>query len=290
MRWFSIIRGALLPLLLMGALAGCSAVRLGYNNAPSLLYYWLDGYADFDDAQTTAVRSHLQSLHEWHRKDELPRIADLLKTLQGLADQEVSPDTLCRLYAPLQERIQAPAMRVTEAVASVAATVTPAQLSHMQATFDKRNREWREEWLDMPLDQRIERRMARVQEQAEMLYGRLAPPQIAQLRTLLEASAYDPQRQYTEMLRRQRDSLAVLTLLRSRALAPEQARAEVQGLIERSMESPDMQHRRYMQHMRYFACSSAATLHNSASAAQRDKMRKTLQGYEADARALIANP
>jgi hypothetical protein len=33
------------------ALGGCSALRLSYNNAPTLLYWWLDGYADFDKSQ-----------------------------------------------------------------------------------------------------------------------------------------------------------------------------------------------------------------------------------------------
>ena len=29
-------------------LAGCSAVRLAYNQAPDLMYWWLNGYVDFD--------------------------------------------------------------------------------------------------------------------------------------------------------------------------------------------------------------------------------------------------
>ena len=45
--------------LLAAGLTGCSAVRFGYNQAPELVYWWLDGYVDFDDAQSRRVREML---------------------------------------------------------------------------------------------------------------------------------------------------------------------------------------------------------------------------------------
>ena len=41
--------------LALAGLSGCSALRLGYNTAPELAYWWIDGYADFDDAQAPQV-------------------------------------------------------------------------------------------------------------------------------------------------------------------------------------------------------------------------------------------
>ena len=52
-----IIGGCLLALLLLG---GCSAVRIGYNQAPTLAWWWLDGYLDFDAAQAPQVKAALQ--------------------------------------------------------------------------------------------------------------------------------------------------------------------------------------------------------------------------------------
>jgi len=44
-------------------LSGCGvALRLGYNQGPSLAFRWLDGYAEFDDAQSLRVRG---ALDEW---------------------------------------------------------------------------------------------------------------------------------------------------------------------------------------------------------------------------------
>ena len=45
--------------------SGCGlALRLGYNQGPSLAFRWLDGYAEFDDAQSLRVRTALDGLEQ----------------------------------------------------------------------------------------------------------------------------------------------------------------------------------------------------------------------------------
>jgi len=78
-------RAVLLGALL--ALGGCSALRLSYNSAPELLHWWLDGFADFDKAQSQRVRTDLAELARWHRREELPLVAELLQSAQALASQ-----------------------------------------------------------------------------------------------------------------------------------------------------------------------------------------------------------
>src|SRR5882724_11445070 len=58
-------------LALATALAGCSAIKLGYNNLDHLAYWWLDSYVDFSGEQGTQVRENLAQLHQWHRTEEL---------------------------------------------------------------------------------------------------------------------------------------------------------------------------------------------------------------------------
>ena len=60
---------------------GCSAVRLGYNKLPEIASWWLDGYIDFSDAQGSQAKAALQKLQAWHRKEELPALAELLSKL-----------------------------------------------------------------------------------------------------------------------------------------------------------------------------------------------------------------
>ena len=62
----------------MAVSAGCSALRFGYNQASDLAYWWLDGYVDFNDAQSVLARNAIASWFAWHRGTQLPDYAVLL--------------------------------------------------------------------------------------------------------------------------------------------------------------------------------------------------------------------
>ena len=48
-----------LMVLLLPALSGCSALRLGYANGPQLAWWWIDGYFDFSREQAPQVKQAL---------------------------------------------------------------------------------------------------------------------------------------------------------------------------------------------------------------------------------------
>ena len=50
------------------------ALRLGYDQGPSLAFRWLDGYAEFDDAQSLKVRAGLDEFFAWHRRTPAARL------------------------------------------------------------------------------------------------------------------------------------------------------------------------------------------------------------------------
>lgn len=268
-------------------LSACSANRLGYQHAPTLIYYWLDSYFDFDAAQATVVKDSLRELQSWHRREELPLLAELLKNLQAPALKDVSAEQICTLWTYMRERLQAPLDQLVPVMAGTAGTLKPAQLQHIEAEFARRNKKWRDEWLDPAPAERFANRSRQVIERTEQFYGPLDESQREMIRQQVQSSGYDPARQQREMLRRQQDSLAMLARLRSGAISPEKARAEVQDLFARAMASPEPAMRQYTEAMTRSLCAGVAAVHNSSSAAQRTKLVKTLQAYEADARALM---
>jgi hypothetical protein len=170
----------------------------------------------------------------------------------------------------------------------IAQTLTPAQLEHLATRYEKRNTEWREEWVDVAPAQRTDRRFTQALERAETFYGRMTDAQRTLIREQLSAVGYDLTLQYAEMQRRQQDSLRTLNLLRGGQLTAAQGGAELQNLFARAVQSPNPVYRRYAETNRAQSCNAVATLHNATTEGQREKLRKTLQGYEADARALMA--
>jgi hypothetical protein len=187
----------------------------------------------------------------------------------------------------MQQRLRAPVMQLTPALAQLAASLKPGQLEHVEAEFKKRNQQWREDWLDLSAPERLARRSQQIVERTETFYGRLDEGARALVRGQLVAAGYAPELQYKEMLRRQQDSLLTLARLRNGQLAPAAAQAELQALFARATASPDAAARQYHDAMTQAACAAVAAVHNSATVAQKAKLLKTLQAYEADARALM---
>ena len=269
-------------------LGGCSAVRLGYNTSPTLAYWWLDSYFDFDGEQSLRVRSDLQAVQDWHRKAELPLLVQTLKDLQTMAPKPVTPAQVCQLVSGLQTRVQVTLDRVTPTIAAIAPTLQAAQLEHISKEFDRRNRKWREEWIEGTLAERTDRRVKQIVERVESFYGTLEPAQRAIVRSHVDASSFNGPRQFKEKQRRHQDAMQVLKELGATRFSASQATTAIRGLLERSMNAPDPAYREYMDRLTNESCAAMAALHNSSSADQRAYLVQTLRGYEGDARALAS--
>ena len=288
--WWRII--GLLGVVLAGLLLqGCSAVKLAYNNAPELAYWWIDGYADLDDAQSLRVREELARLQQWHRANELPRIAELLQKTRQMALADATPEQVCNLFADARKRIDAVVAQAEAPVVSIAMTLRPAQLTHMEAHFAKGNAEWQEEWASGSPSDRQARRLKASVERSEQFYGTLEERQLAVLRTAIQQSGFDPQLSYTERLRRQRDLLQTLREAGATPRpTPAQATALLRATLERSVTSPDPAYRAYAERAITDSCRTFALLHNSTTPAQRERAARRLGAYERDARELAQKP
>ncbi len=279
------IIGALLVLLL----AGCSSLKLGYHNAPALSYWWLDSYVDFSDRQAQATRESLANLHDWHRRQELPAYADLLGRLQPLASGAVTPELICTFVGEVRAHLQRLGAQAAPGMARVAPLLAPAQLQHLAQQFEKHNQSWREEWLDGTPEELLARRLERTVDRYESFYGRLSAAQKQLLRQRLAASGFDARLAWAERLRRQQDTLRVLGQHLGTG-QPAQTLAEMQALVQRSLEPADPAARAQFERMLQEGCQTMAALHNSADAGQRRRLIERLQGYEADLRVLAAEP
>lgn len=279
---------ALLWSLLLGlSLGGCSAVRIGYGNAPSLLYWWIDGYVDFDEAQSVKARDTLAALHAWHRRQELPAYIALLQSVQTMAPVNVTPEQACVHLEVARDRLRALLANAEPGMAALVPTVKPAQIEHIRRQFEKRNEGWREKWLDGSAQQRRERRINQAVERYESFYGTLEERQLAVIRANVERSRFDPSLRYQETLRRQQETLQALRQLLAAPKAEADAPAAVHEAIERALRSPDPVMRARFEADWQDNCRAIADLHNSTTPAQRRKATQTLKNYEDDLRALL---
>lgn len=280
------IIGVLLAVML--CLPGCSTVKLAYNNAPAMSYWWLDSYFDFDATQSEKVRADLAALQAWHRARQLPAYVSTLEKLQRAAPANVTPEQVCDLLAELKSHAQVLIDQTEPTLAALAPTLTEEQLAHLARQLDKRSRKWHEEWLDGSPAERQSRRVKQLAERADMLYGPLEEAQLKLLRAHVAASVFDAALSWRESKRRHQDTLQTLRQVQGGSLGPLQARAELHALLARAITSPDPAYRTYTEKLNQENCRTYAALHNSSSPAQRIKLLDTLKDYAADARALMA--
>lgn len=296
-----IINGQMLSrFLLIGTvvlLQACSAIKLAYNNAPEFGFWWLDAYADFNDTQAPEVRSELARLLQWHRAEELPKIAKLLQKTQRLATADVTPAAVCDLFSETRERFNAVTSKAEAATVSLALSLAPAQIVHMEGKLAKNNKEWRNDWLQLSGKDLFEKRLKTNVERAQEFYGTLEERQITALRSALEASGYDAQVSYTERLRRQQDLLQTLRQSTGAGLgsgsnvavasrSPADGLAALRSYLERANKSPNPAYRAYSDKLIAESCANFATLHNSTTPEQRERAVRRLAAYERDARDL----
>ena len=275
-------RVGLLVLVLM--LPACSTVKIAYNQAPELLYWYFDAYADFTGAQSPLIKADLNRLQVWHRQTQLPGYALLLKDAERQVRGNLSSSQACVIFADVRSKLLVVYGRAEPTVALLAASLDSSQLQHMERRFAKGNAEYRDDFLDATPEAVRRQRLKKAIDRADMLYGRLDDVQTAMVGRMIDQSSFDAARSYAERLRRQRDALDTFRQLLASPAADKTDRTvkAVNGLMERSVTSPDASYREYAEKLTADNCKSFSELHNATSTAQRNKAAAILNGYEKD--------
>ena len=268
-------------------LSGCGmALRLGYNQGPSLAFRWLDGYAEFDDAQSLKVRAGLEDFFAWHRRTQLPDYAELLARAQAELPDSSTAERMCAWSQELRARFDTALERAVPTLAEIVPTLSLQQLASIEKQYAAKNGEYRDEFLQRDPAKRRKAATEREIERAEDFYGRLDEAQRAFVARSIAESPWDGDLAYAERLRRQQDLLAMARRLAANRAAPAEAEAEVRAWMKRLQRSPHESYRRYQARLIDHNCSYAAGLHNLTTAEQRKKAAKKLKGYEGELRAL----
>ncbi|MGQ2998284.1 DUF6279 family lipoprotein [Variovorax paradoxus] len=273
---------------LVAVLGACSAIKLAYNNLPELSYWWLDGYLDFDGSQTPKVRDELAQLLDWHRRNELPKIAALLQEAETLAPGEVTPAQACAMTDRIRDRLLAVSERAEPAGTELLLSLSEAQLQQLERKYAKNNADYRKDWLDRSPARVQEKRYDQFLDRFEDFYGRLSPEQRELLRQQVAQSVFDPKLQDVERRKRQQEALVLLRGFVANRTPPTEARAALHAYLQRIADPPPGPWREQQQALLQEGCRNLAALHNGTSAAQRAQAVKRLQAYQNDLRQLVA--
>ena len=272
------------------ALAGCSAIKLGYDALPQVAGWWLERYVDFSDEQEQRMREDVARLHLWHRREELPKVSALLGQAGRMVGGEMSADEICALVPPIRQRIGAILERAEPAAATLALGLRPEQLAHLQRKYDKSNADYRKDWVDLAREKLRDKQFKQYLDRMETFYGRLDDQQRDLIRAQVERSRYSAETNLRERQRRQQDILRALRRLGGQAVSLPDARAAIHQVVEHSLQSPDATYRSYEADLIQQGCANLAAVHHSTTPQQRQSAVRHLRAYQRDLEELAAEP
>lgn len=281
----SLARIALIALLLL--FSGCSMLRLGYDNGPQMVWWWLDGYVDFSREQAPHAKHAIHQWFGWHRANQLPEYADWLAAIRSRVDGPLTPEQVCSWSEELQT-IVAPAFdHAAHLGTPVALRLGEPQWRHLEKRYAKSNEELREDFLQPDPEDRLRAAIKRTVKRVENLYGDIDKSQRHLIIASLEASPFNPEAWLTERQRRQQETLRTLRQLAAESAAPELATASLRKLIAHTHRSDDPDYRAYQIKLSEHTCGFIARMHNSTTSAQRRHAHDKLKSWETDFRALM---
>ncbi len=269
-------------------LAACSTLRIGYSQADTLVYWWLDRHLDFSSAQTPLVRQALVQWQTWHRTRQLPDDLALLEQVAQEAGADTTPAQACRWWKAVQTRQETYLMALVEPLADTLGSLDDTQLKHLQTRFDTSNREWRDNYLRGDSDQRHRASVERIVDRAETLYGRLDSAQRRLISERLRSSPWDPHRWLQERQRQQQETLATLRAGTQPGLDKARRTAALRTWVGHTVRPGDEAARSLREQLVRFQCELATDLHNVTTSEQRAHATERLQGWGRDLRSAAA--
>lgn len=283
-------RGAIIGLALAAlvGLAGCSAVRLGYDQGPFLAHWWLDSRLALTPEQSARTKDALAQWFAWHRATQLNEYAGWLARTRAESVLAVTPQQVCRWSDDLRRRLDPLVERLLPAAAEVVVTLTPEQLARLERRLEEDDAKRRKDFLQPQQEQRWEASTERTIERFESFYGSLEPVQRALVAASVRASPFDPARWWEGRQASQAEMMATLRKLSGDRRPREQVVADLRQTVQRRWLAAAPDNSGYRERLALHQCELAAALHQAATPAQRRHLAEKLQGWEGDLRALAA--
>lgn len=161
-------------LLLVGILAGCSTVRLAYNNSDWLVLRYADGYLDLTPEQKRQLRAALRQALDEHRREELGRVVAYLRTLRAYAADGLTGPEVDHLLTSLTPLYEGTTGRIVPVFGPVMTGLSDSQIAHLSRQLEEDNRQYQEDYLEGNLSERLDRRAERLTTQVERWTGELS--------------------------------------------------------------------------------------------------------------------
>ena len=277
--------------LMLVVVAGCSSLRLAYNNGDTVLYWWLNAYVDLDRDQKGWVREDIDKLFDWHRKTQLKDYVEILRKGQKQVQGNVTQAELLADYDEIKSRTQSLLLKAAPDLADLARSLKPEQIAQMEKKFKSNNDDYRKKFLTGDQEKRQQLRYKKSMEQFELWFGSFSREQEAAIRKASDARPLDNEIWLDERSRRQRNVLTLVQKVQNEKLSKEATVALINTLIKDSFERLEHSERKpFFDAFENSTAQMVLTVIKIATPAQKEHAVKRMQGWIDDFNSLATQP
>ena len=201
------------------------AYRFVYSNIDYLLAKQVDRYFDIDGTQERLLRSELKKVAVWHKKSELPKYADHLRSAKDLVMQNASRQELSEIVTDTMKLRDRLYYKLEPALLSLSLTLSEKQVEHFAKVLDKENKEEYEEKFSMNPEEQIKKRIEKSIERMESWFDDLNPKQKKMFEAFIYAHPRSGSSWFEEKKRNQQNFIKSLKGKRSRKKIQKSMRA-----------------------------------------------------------------
>ncbi len=280
---------ALFLIALLALVAACSSVRFTYNQGDTLLYWWLDSYADLEGEQADLAKRDIDKLFQWHRQTQLRDYAALLGTMQRELAGNPSQADLIGIYKEIRVRGERLALRAVPEMTTLALSIKLDQIADIERKFISKNAEYRKKFIEGSTEKRQRARFKKAMDQLELWFGNFSGEQEDALRKASDARPLDSDIWLEERVWRQRRVLSLLRKFQQEKPNREQAAAQITAMQRElfgRMESPERKafYDNYLDQTTKFMLTAIRI----ATPAQKKHAHERMQGWINDFQILAA--
>lgn len=200
----------LAALAALALLQGCSAIRLAYSNADTLIRWQANSYFDFHDSASEELDRRIAAFLGWHRAAALPQYAKIAGEAAARLERGLTGADLDWFYATLETQAREGLRAGAVEAAPLLDRLEPAQLKHFEQRLRDENRKFERENLRGGPAERRQRRLKQSIERLEEWFGALTEEQLALVRRYNDSAPMVNEMRDRDRRRRQAELVAML--------------------------------------------------------------------------------
>jgi len=191
-------------------LQGCSAIRIAYDNADTLIRWRANNYFDFEGGQVEELDRRVAAFLDWHRAAALPQYARIARDAAVRVERGLTLADVEWAYAALEAQAREALRAGARGAAPLLDGLQPEQIAHLERRLAEENRSFARENLRGGPGERRERRLKRTIERLEDWMGELGAEQEALVRRYNETAPMFSELRDRDRKRRQAELVALL--------------------------------------------------------------------------------